>query len=187
MLRIFILFSVCILHTIASWCQEVSVTAYDVKCNGGNDGEVSISISKSSGEYMLRILFSSNNRLVSQESLNSDTSLVFYDLRASNYTLQIISEVGIIEKLFSVNEPKELKANIIQIINNPSNETNCSGVIEAQPTGGTAPYSFEWSENTKKMNTQEVSELCPGIYRCIINDANNCGPVSATAYLLIEE
>lgn len=187
MLRIFSLFAVCFLHTMTSWCQEVTVTSHDVKCNGGSDGEVSISISNSSGNYILRMLNSRNNKLVSQKELNSDTNLVFNNLKANAYKLEIISEVGRTEKLFSVDEPKALKANTIKIVKLPINETDCSGIIEAQPIGGTAPYTYKWSENVKDIRTKDVSGLCTGIYRCTINDANNCGPVSATAYLLIEE
>lgn len=164
-------------------CVEVEVATSAVNCNGSEDGEISVSITQSSGKYILRLLHSDNNRLVDQKSLWQDTSLVFSDLKASKYLIQIVSEIGQLTRDCFVEEPKPLTANTIEIIKKPTDDATCDGIIEARPTGGTHPYSIEWSENSGKQSTATATNLCRGIYRCLISDANNCAKVSATVYL----
>ncbi len=47
----------------------------------------------------------------------------------------------------------------------------CDGTANALPTGGTAPYTYLWSNAA---NTQNVTGLCSGTYTVTITDANGC-------------
>lgn len=51
---------------------------------------------------------------------------------------------------------------------------SCNGTINTNPSGGLAPYTFNWSNGA---TTQNVSGLCPGLYSVIITDANGCSVV----------
>lgn len=53
-------------------------------------------------------------------------------------------------------------------------EAGCSGndgTAMATPTGGTAPYTYQWSNG---QNNQLIGALSPGTYSCIITDASGC-------------
>jgi gliding motility-associated-like protein len=45
------------------------------------------------------------------------------------------------------------------------------GSATANPSGGTAPYSYLWSNG---QITNQINNLVPGTYSCIITDANKC-------------
>ena len=53
----------------------------------------------------------------------------------------------------------------------PTTCGQCNGSITCNPTGGTPPYSFIWS-NTE--TTQNLTDLCAGTYTMTITDANGC-------------
>ncbi|MEL7423596.1 MAG: SdrD B-like domain-containing protein, partial [Bacteroidota bacterium] len=46
-----------------------------------------------------------------------------------------------------------------------------TGSATANPSGGTAPYTFTWNNGA---NTQTISGLSPGIYTVLVTDANGC-------------
>ncbi|MEL6636158.1 MAG: HYR domain-containing protein [Bacteroidota bacterium] len=58
----------------------------------------------------------------------------------------------------------------------------CNGAIDLTPTGGTPPYVFDWSH--RPINTEDLSDLCPGNYSVTVTDNNNC---AVTADLIISE
>ena len=54
---------------------------------------------------------------------------------------------------------------------NTSGPNDCTGTAELTITGGTAPYSLSWSNNT---NMLIQSNLCTGALWVIVTDANGC-------------
>ncbi len=48
---------------------------------------------------------------------------------------------------------------------------NGDGSIDLTVTGGTSPYTFNWDN---AQTTEDISNLAPGTYIVIVNDANNC-------------
>jgi gliding motility-associated-like protein len=57
----------------------------------------------------------------------------------------------------------------------------CDGTADALPNGGSAPYTYLWSNAS---SSQNQTGLCPGTYTVTITDANNC---SATATVTIAQ
>ena len=183
MLRIFSLLMVCILHTSITLCLEVNLTSQAVSCNGGNDGEISVSIMNAATDITIRLTQAKNNKLLQQISINADTTITFSKLSAIEYRVLVLIPGKPFEKIIWVKEPEPLKANTIEVIQVPADGENCNGIIMATPSGGSPPYRYNWSENAGNAETAKIEGLCPGIYRCIINDSFNCGSVSATSAL----
>lgn len=52
----------------------------------------------------------------------------------------------------------------------------CNGTASVTVTGGTAPYTYVWSNPiSPNANLNYVNDLCPGNYSVYITDANGCG------------
>jgi uncharacterized repeat protein (TIGR01451 family) len=53
----------------------------------------------------------------------------------------------------------------------PATCSSSNGSAYAFPTGGTAPYSYVWSNGA---NTSTITNVPSGSYQCYVTDANNC-------------
>lgn len=74
---------------------------------------------------------------------------------------------------FIIAEPSQLTGNAIST--NASCFQTTDGTITSNPSGGTSPYAFLW---TNAQTTQIASNLGAGIYSCTITDANGCTAVT---------
>ncbi len=54
---------------------------------------------------------------------------------------------------------------------NSVDSLSCDGIITATVAGGTAPYTYQWSNG---QTTQTMNSLCPGGYCCYVTDVNGC-------------
>jgi gliding motility-associated-like protein len=59
----------------------------------------------------------------------------------------------------------------------------CNGTGTAAPTGGTTPYTYNWT-TVPPQNTQGVNSLCPGTYFITVTDSNLC--VSTDSIVIVE-
>ncbi|MCX6294528.1 MAG: gliding motility-associated C-terminal domain-containing protein [Bacteroidetes bacterium] len=51
----------------------------------------------------------------------------------------------------------------------------CNGSAISTPTGGTIPYSYNWSPGAPTGDlTATITNLCPGVYSVLVTDANLC-------------
>lgn len=54
---------------------------------------------------------------------------------------------------------------------NCANGGSCDGEVDLAPSGGTAPYTYVWSNGE---TTEDIDGLTPGTYSVVITDANGC-------------
>ncbi len=135
----------------------ISVTAQSVNCFGGNDGSASVTVTSGNPPYTYTW---SNGQ--------SDSQIT--NITAGNYSVTVTDGNGCsVTSQTTVNQPSALSAtqNIVNVSCYGSN----NGSASVSPTGGTAPYSYLWSNGA---TTQTISNLSAGSYSVTITDANNC-------------
>ncbi len=131
-----------------------------VSCYGQCDGVISI-IGKGGNGGPYSYLWS-----------NGDITNTILGICANiNYTFTITDKAGctfVCNK--KVSQQPILKSSITTT-KNPACDSNCGGTATAQPTGGTPPYNYLWSNGEGK---QMVENLCNGTYTVTITDQNGC-------------
>ncbi len=148
--------------------------ATNVSCNGDNDGAISISVSGGTAPY-------------SFNWSNGATTEDLTGLTAGDYTGNITDANGCsIAATVTITEPAVLSG--LLNIDNITCSGNNTGQIELSVSGGSAPYTYNWSngETTRNLTNQGA-----GVYSVIITDAKDCvtelsGEILETAELEIE-
>jgi gliding motility-associated-like protein len=142
----------------------------NVNCFGNNTGAVSVLASGGTG-----ILTYSWDTIPVQNSLNA-TGLI-----AGTYHLTV-TDANNCTKVQTVNitQPDD-----ITITTDLEKDITCfndaNGEIKITITGGTLNYNYTWTKDgIPYANTEDISNLNPGIYQVTVSDANNCNPKTAT-------
>jgi hypothetical protein len=172
-----------------AWCEtnEISVSAEPVSCYGKSDGKIKVILGKTISENFEILLFDSLSKQITSINEGAQQPLVISDLKAGKYAVQITVKGKNSTYPAEIKSPGPLKANSINIEEIRGKDETTRAIIKANPSGGTPPYIVEWSENTNDQKGLLAKELPMGVYRCMINDKNNCGPVSATIFLFETE
>lgn len=98
------------------------------------------------------------------------------NVAAGSYTVTVTDANGCtITRSSTLTEPDELLATITSPTFPSGDNISCNGFsdgeIELEPTGGSEPYSFAWSNNA---NTEDLSNLTAGTYSITLTDQNGC-------------
>ena len=138
-----------------------------VSCVGDCDGLIVVVPFGGSGDFIYE--WTGPDNFTSAGSLLSD-------LCAGNYQLTLTERNDP-----SCSQTFEVPVNVndvVEIVMQPNRFISCyngnDGVIEAIPTGGIAPFSYEWSDNVTMSNDSIASSLSQGIYNVTVTDANGC-------------
>lgn len=136
----------------------VNHTKNNVSCYGSNDGSINVTVSGGNLPYSFAW---------SNGSTNEDIS----GLAGGNYTLTVTDAKGcqITQNMFIDAPEAPLNADVAII------DVLCSGQpggqIQVTPTGGTAPYTYMWSNGS---NQEDQVGLFAGDYALTITDAQGC-------------
>ncbi len=96
-------------------------------------------------------------------------------LCAGSYTLTVTDANACTGTVtITITQPALIQNNITSV--NASCSGSCNGIATANPTGGTAPYSFLWAPGGQ--TTSSINGLCAGSYTLTVTDANGCTRVS---------
>ena len=133
-----------------------------VLCNGGADGSISTITQGGTAPY-------------SYSWSNGATTANLVNLPAGTYTLTVTDANGCqTTSTFQVTQPTQpitLTETHIDVACNSGN----NGSIDLSITGGTAPYSFAWSNGSL---TEDITSLLAGTYSVNVTDANGCTQTS---------
>lgn len=138
---------------------QVSALATNLSCNGDSTATATAIVSGGTAPYT----FAWNTSPV-------QTTFLASNLSAGTYFVTVIESSGCIEVASAVvSEPPAL-INTINSTNTSAVAAN-DGSATANPSGGTAPYSYVWNTTA---TTQTISNLTAGLYLVTITDANGC-------------
>lgn len=125
-----------------------------VSCFGLNDGEAEVTVSGGTGSSTI-------------DWNGVDPA----QLAAGTYSFTMTDENGC-EAAGSVEitEPDAISASSAVVPTSTS--VSCDGSISVDATGGTPPYSYDWTPDAA--DADAINDLCTGTYSVIITDDNDC-------------
>jgi|GEM_PF-467164 len=138
-----------------------SISKVDVLCNGADDGSLDLQLSGGTPPYS----YSWNNGATQEDLSNlapADYSVTAID---ANGCIFIISETITETPLLQEEIPGEA------IVSDASCTNDAAGSIDISITGGTLPYTYQWSSGEI---TEDINNLTPGNYFVTVTDANDC-------------
>jgi gliding motility-associated-like protein len=129
----------------------------NISCFNGNNGSATITGTGGVGPYS----YLWNNG----STLSNPTNLI-----AGNNTVTISdANQCVVTDTIILIQPTEIQ--LSESHQNISCFGGSNGTINLAVTGGTAPYTFSWSNNT---NSQNLSNLSIGTYTVVVTDTNGC-------------
>lgn len=141
----------------------VSTTASDVKCFGASDGAIEASVSGGTEPYNYSWSDSSY-------SILSQSGEKLQNIPAGSYHLEVTDANNCIQTIStSVEQPDEITHSFT--VEDVLCKGLAEGSIEAEISGGTQPYTFQWSNGDE---TQNISQIPAGEYELVVTDANDC-------------
>ncbi len=130
---------------------------HNVSCNGGSDGYINLEVSGGTPPY---------SYLWNNGETTEDVNL----LPAGNYTVTVIDSHGCTENISQqITEPEPIT--VEDTIHNVSCYGGNDGYIEIEVSGGTPPYTYQWSTGD---TTQNIYDLTENGYRVTITDEHGC-------------
>jgi gliding motility-associated-like protein len=145
-------------------CNDFTVAANptNISCNGADDGSAYIVIAKGTAPFS-----------ISWPSGETDVTSVS-GLAPGNYTVTVTDASNCTTfTTFDITEPAPLSLGLVAT-NISCNGAN-DGTIDLTVSGGTFPYTFEWSVGTKVISkAEDLTNLSPGTYSVTVIDANGC-------------
>lgn len=134
-----------------------STSITNVKCNGGNDGAIDLTVGGGTPGYTYAWSNSATTQDIS--SLTAGTYIVTIK-DANNCELKDTS---------TVTEPTALA--ISHSVTNVLCNGAATGAVDLTVTGGTPGYSFLWSSGD---TTEDISSKVAGTYTVVVTDTNSC-------------
>jgi uncharacterized protein YjdB len=135
----------------------------NINCNANQTGNIELSVTGGAGNYT----FNWSNGSTSEDPENLPSGIYTVTVTDANACTSTSS--------YSISQPSPLSINAI-----PSN-TGCfgqnQGVVTTSVNGGTAPYTYAWSNG---FSTSNISNLRPGVYTVTVTDNQGCTNTAQT-------
>ncbi|MCB9203587.1 MAG: gliding motility-associated C-terminal domain-containing protein [Flavobacteriales bacterium] len=147
---------------------EAPVSVVNPSCGGVCDGEATVNPTGGTPPYT--VLW-----LPTLEITNTIT-----DLCAGEYTVIVLDAAGCTDTTtINLTEPPLLEADITSVTQILCS-SGCTGEATVTPTGGTAPYTYSWSDPSGQTDSTAVG-LCVGIWSVTVTDDIGCTASASVA------
>ncbi|MBL4585702.1 MAG: tandem-95 repeat protein, partial [Flavobacteriales bacterium] len=135
----------------------ISYTITEPLCNGDANGSIDITVTNATPP----LTFSWSNGATTEDLTN---------VAAGTYVVTVTDALGsVVQETIELTQPDVL--GVVVDVQDETVVNGCNGSATANPTGGTAPFTYLWSDG---QTTQTASDLCAGIYEVTVTDANGC-------------
>ncbi|MCX8526462.1 T9SS type A sorting domain-containing protein, partial [Chryseobacterium formosus] len=137
----------------------------NIACNGGSTGAINLTPTGGAAPYT----FNWGGGITTEDRTG---------LSAGTYTVTITDANGCTGTVSATVTQPATAVSGTTVVTNIACNGGSTGAINLTPTGGTAPYTFNWGGG---ITTEDRTGLAIGTYTVTITDANGCtGTVSAT-------
>jgi gliding motility-associated-like protein len=135
----------------------ITPTVTNVSCFGLSDGSITVSASGGTPSY-------------SYAWSTGATGATISGLAAGNYTVTARDANSCtVAQTITITQPALLTAS--GVVTNVSCFGGNDGAVNITVTGGTSPYTFQWSNSA---TTEDITGLIAGTYSVTVRDGNNC-------------
>ncbi len=161
--------SASILVTEADSNIQLTANSTNVDCNGSATGSASVTTAGGVAPYMYNWS-------------NGETTETISGLSAGTYIVDVMDINGCLETAeIIITEPNAL---IVQIATTDETTTGASdGTASASVNGGTAPYTYLWSNGE---TSSSIDNLSLGVYELTVTDSNGCVSIEQTTILGVD-
>jgi hypothetical protein len=158
---------------------SIAGTVTNVTCKGSETGKVDITVTGGTAPYTYTWDDDNHNSNSwgnwcgghNSNTSNNATTKDIDELEAGTYKVTVKDANGCTKTAtFTVTEPSSALA-VTGSVTNKSCGNTCNGAINITATGGTAPYTYKWNNNS---TTEDRTGLCTGTYSVVVTDAKGC-------------
>ncbi len=184
-------------HTAIGQCLTTNVSSQDVNCNGGNDGQIIVTVNTGVAPYRYDLYYDDSGLTLLGSVTTSSTSVTFTTgngtlTEPGAETFGIPANTGVSQyrvivqasgtgnivcerktSFVTIDEPTNPLAITVNSINpdcNPSVGIG-EGDVNITASGGTSPYTFLWSDGA---TSEDRTDIDAGTYSVTATDANGC-------------
>jgi gliding motility-associated-like protein len=139
------------------------VSLAGVGCDGDNSGEITVVANGGTQPYA--------NYTLTGASTSNNNNGVFANLPAGNYVVGVVDANNCTKTINeTVSSPAPFSVPVLTATN-PNCFGSADGSIDLSVSGGTLPYTFDWSNGE---NSEDIGFLTSGTYSVTITDENDC-------------
>ena len=157
--------------------EIIDVVATATSCGNPDDGEISFGVIGGTTPYTVVVM---GGGIV---PVDAGTTYNYSNLPAGVYLITVTDGAGtVVTTTTEVIAGPQITTEVIKVVDATSN--TLGNIQIAQPTGGTPPYTFQWSNGSSAMNPDDLNS---GTYALTISDSGGCFTTYidfATVYLL---
>jgi large repetitive protein len=137
------------------------ISTSNVKCSGDRNGEIVVSTSGGSAPFTYSL-----------NGIASDKGPVFSSLDPGTYLVRVQDKFGCANSVAATVELLSAPISLTMLKEEPSCFGARDGSIEANVSGGVAPFMFQWENNNSQ--SSKLSSIAAGTYSLRITDQQGC-------------